>query len=435
MKQRNGLILLVCLMMLSLALAAGWALAQLSLLSVREATHVRQGAELRAGAEAAARLGLARLQQWAGPDNVHTFENTNAGLQVRSAMRLGAESLGGEVSDQGLRLSWRIQDTSLAFDEGARYRAKARASTWAKSPTGRQKLPLALPAEELSAEAKCALALGSREWFEVYLGHALPIASGWQSRGLLTNPVRGGLRSDLAVAENLAKVIGEPLTKHLGSAAMKVEPRKGYPMAEIIAGERSFRHLPVLADFRLSLGFFNSRNDGRHRLRFHGSAALWNPSDAPMLAGSQGRMFLLEIDGAPEVTITNLDSQARIVVNLDDCPQADFGVIRQGLRERGLWCWVGVDDPYTWGMSARGLRTHCGLWAQLHHAPLFPQFPAHGFRRSGGDGRRGPHELSGIAECALDSSRQQPALLRFRPDVSQRLGSEADAARRTQTGT
>jgi len=113
--------------------------------------------------------------------------------------------------------------------------------------------------------------------------------------------------------------------------------------------------LPILTDFRLSIGFFNSRSDGRHRLRFHGSLVFWNPLTVPILAGPQGKMFLVELVGSPEVTVTNLETQSSFVVDLDDCPQEDFGVIRQGLRERGLWFWAEVADPAANGMAARGL--------------------------------------------------------------------------------
>jgi hypothetical protein len=82
---------------------------------------------------------------------------------------------------------------------------------------------------------------------------------------------------------------------------------------------------------------------------------LWNPLTVPLLAGAQGKMFLVEVVGAPEVTVTNLDAQSSFVVDLDDCPQEDFGVIRQGLRERGLWFWSEVADTPTHGMNARGL--------------------------------------------------------------------------------
>jgi hypothetical protein len=140
----------------------------------------------------------------------------------------------------------------------------------------------------------------------------------------------------------------------MGSAWSQL-PARGRPLRSIVAADRSLSTLPVLSDFRLSLGFFNSRHDGRHRLRFHGSGVLWNPLTLPVLAGPQGKLFLCEVIGAPEVTVTNLETAATIVVDLDDCPQEDFGVVRQGPRERGLWFWVEVADPEAFGMSGRGL--------------------------------------------------------------------------------
>ncbi len=129
----------------------------------------------------------------------------------------------------------------------------------------------------------------------------------------------------------------------------------GYPLLRVEAGRRMLSTVPVLADFRLSLGFFNARSDGRHRLRFHGSAVFWNPLSVPVLAGPQGKLFLVELDGLPEVTVTNLETQHAFTVDLDDCPQEDFGILRQGLRELGLWCWAEVNDPATYGMASRGL--------------------------------------------------------------------------------
>jgi hypothetical protein len=140
----------------------------------------------------------------------------------------------------------------------------------------------------------------------------------------------------------------------VGSAWSQL-PARGRPLRSIVAADRSLSTIPVLSDFRLSLGFFNSRHDGRHRLRFHGSGVLWNPLTLPVLAGPQGKLFLCEVMGAPEVTVTNLETAATIVVDLDECPQEDFGVVRQGPRERGVWFWVEVADAETFGMSGRGL--------------------------------------------------------------------------------
>lgn len=355
MDKRNGLVLLVTLMLLALALAVAWSLASWVVLATHESEHARRLAILRLATQVAAQRGQAELQRLVGPDAVRTFNNAAGELQVLRPEGVAPESGNGEFFEQGMRLSWRLFDEAMAFDDGARYRAQRRASAWARTVAGRQKLPLELAAEALSPRAEAALAWGAREWFEHETGRTSAVGIGWQSRGLLTDARRGGWRQDLAVPANLGALIGEPLANHLLSPALGVSPGKGYPALEIVDAVRAYRHLPAVADFRLSLGFFNSRNDGRHRLRFHGSMVFWNPSAAPLLAGPQGRLFLVEIDGAPEVTITNVDTRAQVIVNLDDCPQEDFGVIRQGLRERGLWFWAGIDDPDTYGMSARGL--------------------------------------------------------------------------------
>ena len=141
----------------------------------------------------------------------------------------------------------------------------------------------------------------------------------------------------------------------LGNGAFPPSPENGFPLVRVAEDSRSLDTLPVLADLRLSMGFFNSRSDGRHRLRFHGSAVFWNRLTVPVLSGPQGKMFLVEFVGSPEVTVTNLDTQSSFVADLDDCPQEDFGIIRQGLRESGLWFWAEATDQATTGMSGRGL--------------------------------------------------------------------------------
>jgi hypothetical protein len=206
-------------------------------------------------------------------------------------------------------------------------------------------------AGSVTASQRVALAAGGRELF------GLPIEPGtsWQVRGLLTDPIRGGWRKDLEEGTVMAAELGSPVAEVLRHAGFAQAPGKGYPLAHVEGDGVAVSTLPRLLDFRLSLGFFNSRNDGRHRLRFHGSATFWNPLSVPVLAGPQGKLFLVEVIGSPEVTITNLETQNSFSADLDDCPQEDFGVIRQGLRERGLWCWTEVADPSSHGMAGRGL--------------------------------------------------------------------------------
>jgi len=348
MHKRNGLALLVSLMVLAVLVAAVLSLSTWVILEIRQQESVQRGRALRLAAVNAVGLGMAATQAQLGPDIAHTFESSPGLLTVggkREWVRLK-----GEVQDGPTAISWEVEDLSLAYDVAARAIAAGQASSWARTSAGRAKLPYAL-AEEVTPAQVVALAVGGREFFE---GSA---ASGtaWQVRGLLTDAVRGGWRKDLADREVLAAEIGGPIAEALGSPAFSQPPGKGYPLARLSADTKSLDTLPILTDFRLSLGFFNARSDGRHRLRFHGSVVFWNCLSVPVLAGPQGKLFLVEIVGSPEVTITNLETHSSFATNLDDCPQEDFGVIRQGLRERGLWFWAEVSDPETMGLARRGL--------------------------------------------------------------------------------
>jgi len=260
----------------------------------------------------------------------------------------------GEAEIDGLRWCWSVEDLSMSHDLAARPMATRQASAWAKSAAGRPKLPLAL-AVEPTAEQVRALEVGGPALYAACGGEPLRPGQSWQVRGLLTDAAHGGWRHDLSEPGGLAAAVGPEMAEVLVGSAWSQLPARGRPLRSIVAADRSLSTLPVLSDFRLSLGFFNSRHDGRHRLRFHGSGVLWNPLTLPVLAGPQGKLFLCEVIGAPEVTVTNLETAATIVVDLDDCPQEDFGVVRQGPRERGLWFWVEVADPEAFGMSGRGL--------------------------------------------------------------------------------
>ena len=316
------------------------------------AARFAEKANLRVAAQGAALRGLAELQAAAGPDITHTYQTTPNGLRVgRGSSVLMPE---GEAEIDGLRWRWWVEDLSMSHDLAARPMATRQASAWAKSPAGRPKLPLAL-ATEPTAEQVRALEVGGPALYAACGGEPLRPGQSWQVRGLLTDAARGGWRRDLSEPGGLEEAVGSEMAEVLMGSAWSQLPARGRPLRSIVAADRSLSTLPVLSDFRLSLGFFNSRHDGRHRLRFHGSGVLWNPLTVPVLAGPQGKLFLCEVIGAPEVTVTNLETAATIVVDLDDCPQEDFGVVRQGPRERGLWFWVEVADAETFGMSGRGL--------------------------------------------------------------------------------
>jgi hypothetical protein len=352
MHKRNGLALLLALLTLSACLGLIFLLTSLAITESALAARFVDMTHLRAAAQGAALRGLAELQSAAGPDIAYTYQTTPNGLCVgRGSSVLLPE---GEAEIDGLRWCWSVEDLSMSHDLAARPMATRQASAWAKSAAGRPKLPLAL-AVEPTAEQVRALEVGGPALYAACGGEPLRPGQSWQVRGLLTDAAHGGWRHDLSEPGGLAAAVGPEMAEVLVGSAWSQLPARGRPLRSIVAADRSLSTLPVLSDFRLSLGFFNSRHDGRHRLRFHGSGVLWNPLTLPVLAGPQGKLFLCEVIGAPEVTVTNLETAATIVVDLDDCPQEDFGVVRQGPRERGLWFWVEVADPEAFGMSGRGL--------------------------------------------------------------------------------
>ena len=348
MHKRNGLALLLSLVLLAMALATALLLASLAVLEQRHADVSSRRLLLRQAAESAALRGLAELQASLGPDQAHDHQDEDGGLVA--VAKAGRLDLAGRYQDGPSACSWRMADLSLGHDASAKYVAQAQASAWSLTSAGRAKLPHALPVAP-TPNQRVALAAAGRELF------GLPLEPGttWQVRGLLTDPVRGGWRKDLMDEVPLTEELGAPVAKALRHPAFGQSPAKGYPPACAAGDGATICTLPRLVDFRLSLGFFNSRSDGRHRLRFHGSAVFWNPLSVPILAGPQGKLFLSEIVGSPEVTVTNLETQSSFTTDLDDCPQEDFGIIRQGLRERGLWFWAEVADPATHGMAGRGL--------------------------------------------------------------------------------
>jgi hypothetical protein len=348
MNKRNGLVLLAALMVLAGLVALAFSLASLLAIEHRQQETVRRGRTLRIASENAARLGLAELQAGLGPDVGHSYESSPG--QLIAGSKSSQVKLTGEFADGSLLYRWSTIDLSMGHDVAARSVASGQASAWARTSAGRAKSPFAL-AESVTPAQSVALAAGGVQFF----GVAPSPANSWQVRGLLTDPVKGGWKKNLADDAVLVAEFGEVIGDVLRSSAFASSPAKGYPLVRVEDGPRSLSTLPVLADFRLSLGFFNSRSDGRHRLRFHGTMVFWNRLTVPVLAGPQGKMFLVEIMGSPEVTVINLETQSSFVTDLDDCPQEDFGIIRQGLRERGLWLWAEITDTSTYGMAGRGL--------------------------------------------------------------------------------
>ncbi len=420
MHKRKGLALLASLMAMAALVALAFTLASLAMIELRQQEAVQRVQALRIASESAARLGLAELQARLGPDVGYDFESSPR--QLTAGGKSAQVKLTGEFADGSVLCRWAATDLTMGYDVAARSVASGQASTWARTAAGRAKLPCSL-AESVTQSQAIALAVGGAEFF----GAASDPASSWQVRGLLTDPVNGGWKKNLADSAVMAAEIGQPMGDVLRSNAFAQSPVNGYPLTRIEDGPRSLSTFPVLADFRLSLGFFNSRSDGRHRLRFHGSATFWNRLTVPVLTGPQGKMFLVEVTGSPEVTVTNLETQSSLVVDLDDCPQEDFGIIRQGLRERGLWFWAEMTDASTCGMAGRGLLPG-EVYALINPAPTSqPQGLARILTKTTWKmdrGRHGPGWQRPEPTVFLPSDRIEIAV-RFRDKVGIRLRSYA----------
>lgn len=357
MKSRDGFTLLLSLLSLAATSLTALTLAALLLVAGRETQQAAMSARLRAAACGGAQLALGELAAAAGRDVGFTYSDPEGGLVCgRGDGRWRLRTAPGEDA-AGVRLAVGVEDVSQRWDELASAAAALRASPWMLSRLGRQALAPGQVGQSWDPATTLALDLADESMYAACTGRSRAAGSSWGSQGLLTDAVRGGWRRNLSDPATLAGVVGWGLAPRLltPESTFAADPAKGLPPSTLAAPPFALVHAPVLVDFRLSLGFFNSRADGRHRLRFHGSGRWWNPSAAPLLADASHNLYLMEIEGAPEVEVRNVATGARFTADLDDGLVADFGLFEQGLREQGLWLWGQVADPQTYGMSRRGL--------------------------------------------------------------------------------
>lgn len=310
----------------------------------------------RLSALAAARLGLGCLAQSAGPDQRWTGNGSDgvAWVARRADDLWWREVMAGAWRGAGrAEMAWQARDLSCGADLAAPLLARERAAASARRPRQRQRIASGAtqPAPE-PARLAAAIA-GDATWLS-------PAETGYAAcgvRAVLVDPSTGRWRRNLSDPAELARCLDEPLARALlePSPAVREQPARGLPPLQVGSGPARLRHMPVLTELALSFGVFNARSDGRHRVRFHAQMTLWNPSALPMLTVSDQRMFLAELEGAPEITVTNLDSGATFTTWLDRCPPGVFWGYTQGVRERGLWWWAEVLDAARHGMSRSGL--------------------------------------------------------------------------------
>lgn len=366
MSARRAFALLPLLLLASLCLALALLCASTAGLAGASASTSNRRLRCQLGALAAARLGCGVLAQAMGPDQ--RWSGTDAEGVVWAARRQRVEGqseviwdrqlLAGQLRDHHQQaMSWRVIDVSCRADLAAPLIARERSVAIARKPRMRQRLasgatqPAATPAT-LSAAWVADLAA-----LQAQAGQTSTTATSAGTRTLLINPATGAWRENLSCVDVFAKRLGLPLAQHLLTPVVELreQPARGMEPIEVGTGSVRLRHAPVLTDLALSLGVFNARSDGRHRVRMHVQMTLWNPAALPLLTPSDKRLFLAEIEGAPEVTVTNLDSGASFSTWLDRCPPGMFWSYTQGPRERSLWWWVEVLDSSRYGMTRSGI--------------------------------------------------------------------------------
>ena len=180
MKRNRGAALLLVLTVLGIigSVVALFFLQLLCLAQLEGLALRRQG--LRLSAEQAARRGLAQLQADLGVDAVISYEDFPGRLVCRRATgTAGTTDLAGDAVTERLRLSWKVSDLSLQYDEAAACGSALTASIWARSALGLQKLPVGLVRSTLSDPAKAALQLRDRPAFLALAGLSRPLGPGW----------------------------------------------------------------------------------------------------------------------------------------------------------------------------------------------------------------------------------------------------------------
>ncbi|MFM7241647.1 MAG: hypothetical protein ACKO3A_06030 [Opitutia bacterium] len=356
MRHSRAFSLLIVLLLMSGLAAFVTLLVALSPVMVAEQAGAADRSRLRQEALGLLRLALAEVQAAAGTDQVATWMDGEVAVASRRTSASREEvRLSGERTLDGTRWRWRCEDISCGHDLSGEATTSRRASPWARGQVARQLVASGAAASMPGETEALAGEWGDEAIYRAVTNHPARPGESWGGWGLLTDPVRGGWKRDLGVPSLLSALVGPEVATALAQADLREERAAGLPLLSAAGPEHALRHVATLVDLRLSLGFFNARSDGRHRMRFHVSGLLWNPSSAPLLAEAEGRLYLLEIVGAPEVSVRNLDSGAGFLTDLDECPVGDFGIFSQHPREAGLWAWIDVADAARHGMSRRGL--------------------------------------------------------------------------------
>lgn len=118
-----------------------------------------------------------------------------------------------------------------------------------------------------------------------------------------------------------------------------------------------FHPFPLLCELKLHFGLFNPRSDGQHRARFHVTAKFWNPYAFPLLAHSDGRIGLFDVENLPTIEIRNHNTGGFVTFSPSNFPIGRFGLVRQTPSDKTCNAYCRIFDVSPQGMGDDGNAT------------------------------------------------------------------------------
>lgn len=194
--------------------------------------------------------------------------------------------------------------------------------------------------------------------------------------GIIADWQRNRLKKNLSDNEYFDELFPKDLFKNFKDALPK-SPYSGLPIAT--AAPKSIGKLgidlnvvPVPAEIRLHIGFFNARSDGQHRARFHITTKLWNPNAFPILTHADGQFGLIDFKTLPTLFIQNLDTGGKFSVDLSNFPIGRFGLVRQTPSDKTFNAHCKIFDASDQGFGDNPKYPDTGLHAGEIYLARFP---------------------------------------------------------------
>lgn len=196
------------------------------------------------------------------------------------------------------------------------------------------------------------------------------------SFGVIADWKRNRLKKNLSDENYADEIFPQNFFKNTKNALPEF-PYSGIPVSRSRSEtsgklEIDFNVVPVPAEIRLHIGFFNSRSDGQHRARFHVTAKLWNPNAFPILAHADGQLGIIDFATMPTFFIQNLDTGGKFSVDLSDFPTGRFGLVRQTPSDKTFNAYCRIFDTSDQGFGESYEYPESGLHAGEVYLARFP---------------------------------------------------------------